>query len=138
MDTTPVDPAHIVNAARDALTVQRVFGDAYERDGALIIPVATLWGTAGAGWGSGSGDLDTRRREEPDAGAHSPAGSGEGFAGGGGFGLRVKPLGVYVVDDRGTRWQPTLDLNKAILGGQVVAVVLAVVVGWTIGRRRRR
>lgn len=127
------DPAHIVHAARDALTVRRVFGEAYERDGTLVIPVAKLWGGTGSGWGSGSGELGGPPAPESDHGART----GEGSGGGGGFGVRVKPLGVYVVDDTGTKWQPTLDLNRVIVGGQAVAVVVAVIVGWALGRRRR-
>ena len=56
--------------------------------------------------------------------------------GGGGYGLRVKPLGVFVVSAEGTRYQPVLDLNRVILGGQVVGIAIALAAGWAIGRRR--
>lgn len=140
-NTTKVDPTVITHAARDALTVQRVFGDAYERNGALVIPVAKLWGGTASGWGSGSGSGGLGplpHRGTDDEASRLSEGSGEGAGGGGGFGVRVKPLGVYVVDERGTRWRPTVDLNRVILGGQVVAVIVATVAGWTLGRWRRR
>lgn len=144
-----VDPAHITQAARDTLNVRRVFGEPYERGGALVIPVATVWGGTGSGWGSGelagSGGHGRRGRrgEAGDAAAEQHAsdspGTGEGSGGGGGFGVRVKATGVYVVDDAGARWQPALDLNRVILGGQVLAAVVtvAVTLAWAVTRRRR-
>ena len=42
------------------------------------------------------------------------------------FGALVRPLGVYVVD-----------LNRAILGGQAVVIVVAMSLAWVLRRRRR-
>ena len=53
------------------------------------------------------------------------------------FGALVRPLGVYVVDDAGVHWRPALDLNRAILGGQAVVVVVAMSLAWVLRRRRR-
>lgn len=74
-----------------AMHVSRVFGEAYERDGAMVIPVASVRG--GGGGGSGS---------EQDR-------SGEG----GGFGLIARPVGVYVVKDGAATWRPSWDVNRA-------------------------
>ena len=41
-----------VGQARDALTARRVFGDPIERDGTLILPVASVMGGAGGGGGA--------------------------------------------------------------------------------------
>lgn len=123
-----VDPSHITRAASDSLNVRRVFGEAYEQDGSLVIPVAKVFGGTGSGWGWGEGEA---------AGASDQERNGSGGGGGGGFGVRVKPLGVYVVDESGTRWQPVLDLNRVILGGQLVGVAVALITGWALGRRRR-
>ncbi|OLT50548.1 hypothetical protein [Cellulosimicrobium sp. CUA-896] len=160
-DAPAVDPAHITHAARDTLSVRRVFGESYERDGTLVIPVATVWGGTGSGWGSGSGELSgnssaQRRRaaggtrgapaREDEAGAAStsedgPGGDagGEGSGGGGGFGVRVNAKGVFVVDDAGVRWQPAIDVNRVILGGQALGAVVAVAcaLAWAVGRLRR-
>ena len=38
------DPSFVTNAAGDAFTVRKAFGEAYERDGALVIPVAKVRG----------------------------------------------------------------------------------------------
>jgi uncharacterized spore protein YtfJ len=63
-------------------------------------------------------------------------GHGEGGGGGGGYGVRVKPLGVFVVSEKGTSWKPVLDLNRVILGGQAVGIAVALSLGWALGRRR--
>lgn len=119
-----------VQAARDALSVRRVFGDAYESGGATVIPVAKVMGGSGMGFGGGSG-RDPRSLKDaamPDGGA-SDRGDGpdaEGSGGGGGFGVRARPVGVYVIRDGHVSWRPALDLNRVIMGGQMVAAVVAV------------
>ncbi|GAA4729253.1 hypothetical protein GCM10023216_20890 [Isoptericola chiayiensis] len=174
------DLGRLTDAADDSFSVRRAYGEPYEHEGQLIVPVAKVWGgmstgsvggtgnTAGSGSGQGTGSgkgtghLAGWSRsfhvgspaEESDDGNGSDAGdasgdasgeahgelrgegSGEGGGGGGGYGLQVKPLGVFVVDAGGTRWQPVLDLNKVILGGQIVGVAIALATGWAIGRRR--
>jgi uncharacterized spore protein YtfJ len=91
--------------ARDAMTVKRVFGDPIEKDGVTVVPVAKVAG--GAGGGSGT------------------SGEGETSSGsGGGFGLRAVPAGVYVIRGAEVSWQPALDVNRVIFGGQLVAIVL--------------
>ncbi|WP_169315147.1 hypothetical protein [Cellulomonas gilvus] len=29
-------------------------------------------------------------------------------------------MGVYVIDERGVHWRPAIDLNRIVLGGQIV------------------
>ena len=72
-----MDPNELVQQARDALTVKRVFGDPYERDGVTVIPAALICGGAGGGRGEGS----------------TPDGEGSGSGSGGGFGLAAKLAG---------------------------------------------
>jgi uncharacterized spore protein YtfJ len=91
---------------REALTVSRVFGDPYERGNVTVIPVASVRGAAGGGGGE---------REDPSD--QEQEGQGAGFA------IVAKPAGVYVIDGQSVRWQPALDLNRVILGGQTVAIV---------------
>ncbi len=88
--------------AQDAMTVKRVFGEPYEKDGVTIIPAAAVGGGGGGGGGED---------------AQGSKGSG------GGYGLRARPVGAYVIREGNVRWQPALDLNRVILGGQVIAVV---------------
>lgn len=149
------DLRRLTDAADDSFSVRRAYGEPYEHQGHLIVPVAKVWGGLGTGSGGGAGTgagrgsgQGTGTGKGSDAGDASGdaggeirgethgEGSGEGGGGGGGYGLRVKPLGVYVVSAEGARWQPVLDLNKVILGGQIVGIAIALAAGWAIGRRR--
>jgi uncharacterized spore protein YtfJ len=102
-----MDVQAVMEQARDAMTVKRVFGDAYERNGVTVIPAAYVRGGAGGGGGEGTG----------------PDGEGSGHGEGSGFGLSAKPAGAYVIQGDSVRWQPAIDVNRIVLGAQVVAVV---------------
>ena len=103
----------ILDQARDSLTVKRVFGDPYEKNGVTLLPAAKIAGGGGAG--------DGQERE-------GKSGSG------GGFGLRAKPAGAFVIKGDQVRWMPSVDVNRIILGGQIVALVAMVA---AMLRRRR-
>ncbi|WP_051274827.1 hypothetical protein [Cellulomonas sp. URHD0024] len=126
------DPSTLTNAANESFAVRRVFGDAYERAGALVIPVARVWGATGSG--SGGGEMGLPHHGEEGAAEKSAS---EGHGGGGGYATHVKAVGVFVVDDSGTHWQPTLDVNRVILGGQLVAAAVLTVfaLAWAVKRR---
>ena len=135
------DPSVLTKAAEDTLAVRRVFGEAYQRDGVLVVPVARVVGGlgTGAGAGEGAGVPGWHRwhhgatAEDETAAPASAATSGDGetphgqgHGGGGGYAAYVKPLGVYVVDASGAHWEPALDVNRIVLGAQVaLAVVLS-------------
>jgi uncharacterized spore protein YtfJ len=103
-----------VEGARDAMTVKRVYGEPYERNGVTVIPAASVQGGGGGGGGE-------------DA---------EGQSGGGsGFGVRARPVGAYVIRGDDVSWEPAMDLNRTILGGQLLALVALLVVG-SIARGR--
>jgi uncharacterized spore protein YtfJ len=89
-----------IEQAKEAMTVRRVFGDPYEKNGVTMIPAARVQGGAGGGEG--------------------PAGEGSGR--GSGFGMNAKPAGAFVIKDDDVLWRPAIDVNKVILGGQVIAV----------------
>ena len=109
-----MDVKESIEAARDSLTVRRVFGEPYERNGVTVIPAASLQG----GGGGGSGDQSDGR-----------TGSG------GGFGLRARPVGAYVIRGEDVSWEPARDPNRAILGGQLVALVALLVLRSIVRRR---
>jgi uncharacterized spore protein YtfJ len=113
-----MDPNELMQQTRDALTVKRVFGEPFERNGLTLIPVAALRGGGGGGTGEGG------------------SGEGKGSGSGGGFGLTARPAGVYIIDANRVRWQPAIDANRVILGGQIVAVV-ALLVFRSVRRRKR-
>jgi uncharacterized spore protein YtfJ len=103
MESKLVDVDKTIEHAKDAITVRRVFGEPYERNGITLIPAARVQGGAGGGAGTG------------------PEGTGSG--GGTGFGVNAKPLGAFVINGEDVSWRPAIDVNRAILGGQVVAIV---------------
>jgi uncharacterized spore protein YtfJ len=103
-----MDIHEVLNHARDAMTVKRVFGDPYDKDGITVIPVANIMGGAGGGGGSSAG---------------APAGSGDAAVTDGapesgygmGYGLRATPAGVYVIRDGEVEWKPAVDVNRLAL-----------------------
>jgi len=107
---TGMDIMQLVERTRDLVTVKRAFGEPIAYGDVTIIPVAKILGGGCGGGGGGGGD----------AGDGLP---GYGSGGGGGGGFQAIPLGVFVVKDGDARWQPTVDVNRVILGGQLVAVV---------------
>ncbi len=115
-----MDADALMQQARDALTVKRVFGEPYEREGVTVLPVASIRGGAGGGSGEGT----------------NPNRGGAGSGSGGGFGLIAKPAGVYVIEGNVVRWQPAVDVNRIVLGGQVVAIVLLLVLRSALRRAR--
>jgi uncharacterized spore protein YtfJ len=107
----------VMNHARDAMTVKRVFGDPYEKDGVTIIPVANVMGGAGAGGGTGVG-------AKPEKAGEEAVGEGAGDTGYGmGYGLRATPAGVYVIKGGEVEWKPALDMNRLTMQRAAVAIV---------------
>jgi uncharacterized spore protein YtfJ len=94
----------------DGMQPKQVFGEPIERDGVIYLPAAKV-----VGGGGGGGDTDGN--------------------GGGGFGLTAKPAGMYVIRDGNAEWRPALDLNRVILGGQILAIVALLVLRSILRRR---
>jgi uncharacterized spore protein YtfJ len=111
--------------ARQAIVGQRVFGEAYEVGDVTVIPVSVVRGGGGGGGGEGRGP------DDPQAADGAPQGSG----GGAGFGIDARPVGVYVVKGDEVEWKPAVNRMKAIVGGQVVAVVALLTVRKIFGKR---
>ena len=101
----------MLQGARDAMTARTVFAEPIERDGLLIIPAAKVRG-------GGGGGADSENN------------------GGGGFGLAASPAGAYIVRDGKVNWEPALDVNRMVLGGQIVAIVLLLVLRSILKSRR--
>lgn len=99
-----MDPQQVLTAAQDAITVRRVFGDPIVTGNVTLVPVAIVGGGGGGGGKNGT-------------------------AGGVGFGLGAKPAGVYVVRGDDVRWRPAIDVNKVIMGGQIVGIVALLTLG---------
>jgi uncharacterized spore protein YtfJ len=84
--------------ALDAMQARVVFGEPIEQNGTIFLPAAKV-----RGGGGGGGDTEGN--------------------GGAGFGITAKPAGVFVIRNGDAEWKPALDLNRVILGGQLVAIV---------------
>ena len=97
-----MNPQQVLAGAQDALTARRVFGDPIQADGTTIIPVAVLRG----GGGGGRNDI-----------------------GGVGFGVMARPAGVFAVRNGDITWRPAIDVNRIILGGQLVAITALLTIG---------
>ena len=150
MRDVPFDPATVVRVASEILSVKRVFGEPIEHDGVTIIPVAKVMGGSGGGGGQGVGPLAPRDESEDavdDAGTSEASGDSAevttgwqtpatGSGGGSGLGVYVRPVGVYVVDSQGVHWRPALDVNRVILGGQVLGALVVLAVAHVLRRRR--
>jgi uncharacterized spore protein YtfJ len=111
-----VDVKETVSSAAQAMAVGRVFGEPCQRNGMTIIPVARIAGGAGGG------------------GGEAPQGEGQGE--GSGFGISAKPVGVFVLTSDKVRWQPAVDVNRVILGAQVVAIAALLTVRSIVRARR--
>ena len=103
-----MEPRDVLTKARETMDARMVFGQPVTQDDLVIIPAARISGGAGGGG--------------RDAAGEGPAGEG-----GAGFGVRSTPAGAFVIRDGEVSWRPALDVNKIILGGQVVAVVALLV-----------
>jgi uncharacterized spore protein YtfJ len=108
----------VLAQARDTMTVKRVFGEPYEKNGVTIIPAARVQG--GAGGGSG---------EDPQ---------GQGRGSGSGFGVTARPVGAFIIQGGELSWRPAVDVNRIILGGQVVVVIALLTLRAIVKARAKR
>jgi uncharacterized spore protein YtfJ len=116
MDTTK-DVRQTIEQAKDAMSVRRVFGEPYEKNGVTVIPAARVQGGAGGGGGEGP--------------------EGQGGGSGVGFGLNARPAGAFVIRGDDVDWRPAIDVNRVILGGQVIAVAALLLARAVIKSRSR-
>jgi uncharacterized spore protein YtfJ len=119
-----MDMDQVLDHARDAMTVKRVFGDPYEKDGLTIIPVANVMGGAGAGGGTGKVAAGDTADGADAAMSDATAGTGGPEAGYGmGYGVRATPAGIYVIKAGDVAWKPALDMNRLTAQRAIVVVV---------------
>ena len=100
-----MDPQAILQRVEDVMTARRVFGEPVQVDGVTVLPVATVGGGGGGG----------QKEQGPESGV--------------GFGLGVRPAGVFVIRDGDAKWRPALNLNRVILGGQIVGLAAVLTFG---------
>jgi uncharacterized spore protein YtfJ len=107
----------LISGARDAISVKRVYGDPYEKNGLTVIPAAAVRGGGGGGVGEGE--------------------SGESGRGGG-FGVVARPSGAWIIDGDKVTWKPAVDVNRVVMGGQLVALAAIIVTGRVLLAHSRR
>lgn len=106
----------VLDQVKEIVGSATVFDKPYEKDGVTVIPASRLAGGGGGG---------------QQAGEESPAG--------GGAGVQASPAGAFVVRGDEVAWVPALDVNRAIIFGQLL--VLAAILSWRsvmLARARRR
>jgi uncharacterized spore protein YtfJ len=108
----------VMAAGRDTLTVTRVYGEPYEKNGVTFIPAASVRGGGGGGEGEGRDDV--------------PGGAG------GGFGMTARPVGAYQIRGDEVSWVPAADTTRVIIVSEVVAIVTLLVLRSIFRTRRRR
>jgi len=110
-----------IREAVDSANAGKVFGQPIIQGDLILLPVATVHG--GGGGGSGTG---------PQTGGKDAGGAG------GGLGVTAKPAGVFVIKDGKVGWRPAVDINRIVLGGQLVAVTALLVLRAIVKARGRR
>ena len=115
-----VDVRQIIEQARDSVTGRRVFSDPYEHDGVSVILASRVQGGGGGGAG------EDRRGDQPSTGWGS------------GFGVNARPVGAFVIRGDEVRWVPAIDVNRIVLGAQVVAITALLTVRTVVRVRAKR
>jgi uncharacterized spore protein YtfJ len=85
-----------------------------------LVPAA--WVSGGGGDGGGEGTA-------PE-GAENANTKGYGS----GFGLRARPAGAFVLRGDKVRWQPAVDVNRIVLGAQVLVGLFLLTIGQRLVR----
>jgi uncharacterized spore protein YtfJ len=107
----------VLNHTAKVLSADRVYADAETVDGITVIPAASVRGGGGGGDGK--------------------SGDGGDMGEGSGFGVSATPVGALVIDGQRVRWKVPFNLNRAILGGQMVGVAFFLF-AWLTERSKAR
>lgn len=105
----------ILDQVKELVSGATVYGEPYVKNGLTVIPASRISGGGGGGQESGA-----------DAAA------------GGGAGVDARPVGAFVVKGDDVSWVPAIDVNRIVLGSQVVAVIALLTVRAIVKARARR
>jgi uncharacterized spore protein YtfJ len=109
----------LLRNVRESMTARSVVAEPIEQDGLTVIPVARVSGGGGGGGGTGPGTSGE-----------------EGTGTGAGFGMSSRPVGAFIIKDGAVQWRPAVDVNRIILGGQIVAIVALLTIRAIVKARR--
>jgi uncharacterized spore protein YtfJ len=108
--------SEVLGTARDVVTVKRVYGEPYRKDGLTVIPAALVGGGGGGGTG------------------HDKKGqTGEG----GGFGMSGRPAGAFVIKDGHVSWRPAVAPTR-MLSKAAILLLPFVMIRPRVARARAR
>jgi uncharacterized spore protein YtfJ len=99
-----MDVSTVMERTGASVDAKRVFAEPVESGGATVICAAMI---GGGGGGAQEAQASGSLAESPKGGA--------------GFARTPKPAGAFVIREGRVRWQPAVDLNRVILGAQLVA-----------------
>ncbi|HXJ65426.1 MAG TPA: sporulation protein, partial [Actinomycetota bacterium] len=68
-------------------------------------------------------------------GGEGPDGQGKGS--GSGFGMSARPVGAFLIQGNDLTWRPAVDVNRVVLGAQVVAVVALLTIRTVVKARAK-
>jgi uncharacterized spore protein YtfJ len=95
----------ILEQVKELVGGTTVYDAPYEKDGMTIIAASRVMG------GGGGGEMGDE------------AGGTGGSGAGGGVGLDARPAGAFVIQGDDVKWIPAVDVNRIILGAQLVAII---------------
>jgi uncharacterized spore protein YtfJ len=119
MADTTAKTLELLDNVRNGMTARSVVAEPITQDGLTIVPVARISGGGGGGGGTAPGTAGD-----------------EGSGTGGGFGMSSRPVGAFVIKDGTVRWHSAIDVNRVILGGQLVAIVALLTIRAIVKARR--
>src|ERR1700682_4428070 len=89
----------VIERVTEGVSGRAVIGEPYERNSVTVIPMAKVRGGGGGGGGAEDGP------------------------GAGGMGIDARPAGAFVIKGENVSWMPAVDVNRIILGAQIVVIV---------------
>jgi hypothetical protein len=107
-----MDTQQALTETQEALKSRPVFSEPVRLDGVTLVTATALRGGGGGG---------TR-----------------GERGGAGFRIQARPAGAFVVSAGKVRWRPAIDVNRVILGAQLVAATVVLTLGLLSAERHAR
>ncbi|WP_002621485.1 spore germination protein GerW family protein [Cystobacter fuscus] len=118
-----MDVNEVIDRARDSFSVRRVFGEPIQQGEVTLVPAAWVRGGGGGGGGEGPATEGAQAEEK----------TAKGY--GLGVGLNARPAGAFIVRNGKVQWMPAVDVNRIVLGAQVLVGLFLMTIGKQLVRR---
>jgi len=107
------------------------------RSGGTSRRTAPIGGGAGTPfWACAAADAARVQGGAGGGGGDGPGGEGTGI--GAGFGVNARPAGAFVIRGEEVDWRPAIDVNRVILGGQLIAIAALLLARTVVKSRAAR